>query len=99
MSRMRTAGLLLLLGALLTFGLHFAGAPEGLYRWLYHHLLSGLDVPRDPSEGSVAAVRDVSLYGGTGELVVGLALLAWAGLQGTLARRAEHGAHRPRLDA
>jgi hypothetical protein len=72
----RTGGLLLLLGAAITFALHFAGVPEELYRWLYHHLLSGLDVPNDPSHGSVDAVRYVSLIGGILELVGGVALLA-----------------------
>jgi hypothetical protein len=68
---------LLIAGSAITFALHFLEAPEELYRWLYHHLLSGLDVPRDPSEGTVTAVRDVSLFGGIAELVAGLALLAW----------------------
>ena len=75
-TKLRIAGLVLIAGSAVTFALHFAGAPEDLYRWLYHHLLSGLDVPKDPSEGSVAAVRDVSLIGGILELVGGVALLA-----------------------
>jgi hypothetical protein len=75
MTKLRIAGLLLILGAGITLGLHFLGAPEALYRWLYHHLLSGLDVPEDPSEGTVDAVRYVSLIGGILELVVGLGLL------------------------
>jgi hypothetical protein len=74
-SKLRTAGLLLIVGAGITFTLHFAGVPEDLYRWLYHRLLSGLDVPKDPSSGTVEAVRDVSLVGGILELVGGLALL------------------------
>jgi uncharacterized membrane protein len=75
MSGLRSAGLLLLLGAAITFALHFAGVPEDLYRWLYHHLLSGLDVPKDPSHGTVDAVRDVSLVGGVLELAGGIGLL------------------------
>jgi hypothetical protein len=55
--------------------LHALGAPEDLYRWSYHHLLTGLDVPPDPSEGTVTAVSDVSLFGGIAELVVGASLL------------------------
>jgi hypothetical protein len=76
-SKLRIAGLLLVAGAAITFALHFLGVPEDLYRWLYHHLLSGLDVPKDPSEGTVTAVRDVSLFGGIAELLIGVALLAW----------------------
>jgi hypothetical protein len=76
-SKLRIAGLLLVAGAAITFTLHFLGVPEDLYRWLYHHLLSGLDVPSDPSEGTVTAVRDVSLFGGIAELLIGVALLAW----------------------
>jgi hypothetical protein len=58
-----------------TLALHFLGVPEDIYRWLYHHLLSGLDVPTEPSHGTVEAVRDVSLFGGILELVLGLVLL------------------------
>ncbi len=47
-TKLRTAGLLLILGSAITLGLHLLGAPEDLYRWLYHHLLGGLDVPDDP---------------------------------------------------
>jgi hypothetical protein len=76
-SKLGIAGLLLIAGAAITFALHFLEVPEDLYRWLYHHLLSGLDVPKDPSTGTVTAVRDVSLFGGIAELVIGVALLAW----------------------
>jgi hypothetical protein len=69
------AGLLLILGSAITFALHFLEAPEELYRWLYHHLLSGLDVPRNPSHGTVNAVRYTSLVGGILELVIGIGLL------------------------
>jgi hypothetical protein len=78
---MRLAGLLLLVGAALTLALHFAGAPEDLYSWLYHHLLSGLDVPEEPSAGTVDAVRYTSLIGGLVELAAGLALLVLAWLR------------------
>jgi hypothetical protein len=74
-TNLRIAGLLLILGAGITLGLHYLGAPEALYRWLYHHLLSGLDVPEDPSDGTVNAVRYVSLVGGLLELVIGAGLL------------------------
>ena len=80
MSGLRIAGWLLIAGSVVTLALHLAGAPEDLYRWLYHHLLSGLDVPKDPSDGSVEAVRLVSLVGGILELAAGISLLAvdWA---------------------
>jgi hypothetical protein len=74
-TKLRIAGLLLVLGSFITLGLHFVEAPEELYRWLYHHLLSGLDVPKDPSKGTVNAVRYTSLIGGIVEFVVGLGLL------------------------
>jgi hypothetical protein len=74
-TKLRIAGLLLILGSGITLVLHFLGAPEDLYRWLYHHLLSGLDVPKDPSEGTVDAVRYTSLVGGIAELGVGVGLL------------------------
>lgn len=72
---MRFAGLLLVTGAAFTLALHFLGAPEGLYRWLYDHLLSGLDVPDEPSQGTVDAISYVSLIGGLLELLAGAALL------------------------
>jgi hypothetical protein len=75
MTTLRIAGLLLIAGAAVTLGLHFAGAPEGLYRWLYHHLLSGLDVPENPSPGTVDAVRYFSLVAGIAELMAGAVLL------------------------
>jgi hypothetical protein len=71
----RLAGFLLVAGAALTLVLHSLSAPESLYEWLYHHLLSGLDVPKDPSSGTVDLVRSVSLIGGILELVAGLAVL------------------------
>jgi hypothetical protein len=72
----RLIGFLLLAGAAISLGLHVLGLPEALYGWLYHHLLGGLDVPEDPSYGTVAAVRYVSLIGGAVELLGGVALLA-----------------------
>ena len=75
MTKLRIAGLLLILGSFVTLGLDLLEAPEELYRWLYHHLLSGLDVPKDPSEGTVNAVKYVSLIGGILELVIGVGLL------------------------
>jgi hypothetical protein len=75
-ANLRLAGLLLLVGAAITLGLHLLGAPEGLYRWLYDHLLSGLDVPDEPSQGTVDAISYVSLFGGLLELIAGAALLA-----------------------
>jgi hypothetical protein len=71
----RLFGLLLIAGSVLTLVLYFLGVPEDVYRWAYHHLLSGLDVPEDPSHGSVQAIRCVSLIGGILELVAGAALL------------------------
>jgi hypothetical protein len=75
-ANLRLVGLLLLLGAAITLGLHLLGAPEGLYHWLYDHLLSGLDVPDEPSKGSTDAIGYVSLIGGLGELVAGVVVLA-----------------------
>jgi hypothetical protein len=75
----RFLGLLLVTGAAFTLALHLLGAPEGLYRWLYDHLLSGLDVPDEPSQGSMEAIGYVSLIGGLGELVAGVAVLAIGG--------------------
>jgi hypothetical protein len=72
---LRTAGLLLLLGAAITLALHFASVPEDVYRWLYQLLLSGLDVPDEPSNGSIDAIRYVSLVGGILELVAGIVIL------------------------
>jgi hypothetical protein len=71
----RFLGLLLVTGAAFTLALHLLGAPEGLYRWLYDHLLSGLDVPDEPSQGTVDAISYVSLVGGLLELITGAALL------------------------
>jgi hypothetical protein len=75
-SKLGLAGLLLILGAAITLSLHFLDVPEDLYRWLYHHLLSGLDVPKDPSQGTVDAIGYVSLIGGLLELAGGVAVLA-----------------------
>jgi hypothetical protein len=75
-ANLQLVGSLLLVGAVITLGLHALEAPESLYRWLYHHLLSGLDVPEDPSRGTVDAISYVSLIGGLLEVAAGLALLA-----------------------
>jgi hypothetical protein len=75
-TKLRLAGLLLILGSAITLGLHFLSAPEDVYRWLYDHLLPGLDVPDEPSQGSVDAIRYVSLIGGLLELVGGVTVLA-----------------------
>ena len=75
MTKLRLAGLLLILGGVITLTLHVLGVPDDLYRWLYHHLLSGVDVPKDPSHGTVQAVSDVSLVGGILELLGGAAAL------------------------
>ena len=75
MSPLRIAGLSLLAAAALSFALHAAGAPEDLYRWLYHHLLGGLDVPSDPSHGTVRAVELTSLSAAILEAVAGVVLL------------------------
>ena len=72
---MRLAGLLLLAGAAISLGLDALHAPEELYRWLYDHLLADLDVPEEPSEGTVNAVRYTALLGGLAQLAVGVALL------------------------
>ena len=76
MSKLRIAGLLLILGAAITLALHFLGVPEDVYRWLYDHLLSGLDVPDEPSQGSIDAIGYVSLIGGILELFAGVVVLA-----------------------
>ena len=75
MTKLRIAGLALIAGAALSLTLHVLDAPEELYRWLYHQVLSGLDVPKDPSTGTVNAVRIVSLAGGILELVAGIVVL------------------------
>jgi hypothetical protein len=81
-SRLRIAGLLLLAGAAITFGLHFMGAPEDLYRWLYHHTLSSRDVPKDPSPESVDAIQVVSYVGGLAELAAGVFLVTFDAMRG-----------------
>jgi hypothetical protein len=76
------AGLLLIAGAAITLGLHLIEAPEHLYRWLYDHLLSGLDVPDEPPPWSLDAIEYVSLVGGLLELVAGVVLLAVGRIRG-----------------
>lgn len=75
-TKLRLAGLLLILGAAITLGLHFLEVPKHVYRRLYDHLLSGLDVPDEPSQGSLDAIGYVSLIGGLLELAGGVGLLA-----------------------
>jgi hypothetical protein len=76
LNRLLIAGLLLLLGGAITLLLHAAGVPESLLDFLYDKLLSGLDVPPDPSQTAVDIVNNVSLVGGLAELAAGVALLA-----------------------
>jgi hypothetical protein len=74
--RLLIAGLLLLLGGVITLSLHAVGAPESLLDFLYGALLSGLDVPPDPSQTAKDIVSHVALAGGIAELAAGLALVA-----------------------
>jgi hypothetical protein len=74
--RLLIAGVLLLIGGAITLLLHAAGVPESLLDFLYDTLLSGLDVPPDPSQTAKDIVNYVSLLGGIGELLAGLASLA-----------------------
>ena len=52
MSKLWLAGVLLIGGPAITLGLHALEAPEHLYRWLYEHLLSGLDCRRIHRSGA-----------------------------------------------
>jgi hypothetical protein len=70
------AGLLLVVGGLVTLSLHAAGAPEALLDFLYDRLLSGLDVPPDPTQTTTDIVGYVSLVGGIAELLAGAVVLA-----------------------
>jgi hypothetical protein len=73
--RLLIAGLLLLLGGAVTLSLHAAGVPESLLNFLYDTLLSGFDVPPDPSQTATDIVNYVSLVGGIAELVGGAAVV------------------------
>ena len=75
MTSLRIWGLLLIAGSVITLTLHALEVPEDLYRWLYDHLLSGLDVPDDPPSWSIDAIGYVSLIGGIIELVAGAGLV------------------------
>jgi hypothetical protein len=76
-SKLRLAGLLLIAGSAITLALHYLEVPEHLFRWLYDHLLSGLDVPEEPPHGYLDAIAYVSLVGGILEAVIGAGLLVW----------------------
>jgi hypothetical protein len=73
--RLLIAGLLLLIGGVVTLSLHAAGVPDSLLNFLYDTLLSGLDVPADPSQTATDIVNYVSLVGGIPELAAGAALV------------------------
>jgi hypothetical protein len=73
--RLLIAGLLLLIGGVVTLSLHAAGVPDSLLNFLYDTLLSGLDVPADPSQTATDIVNYVSLVGGIAELAAGAALV------------------------
>jgi hypothetical protein len=73
--RLLVAGLLLLVGGVITLSLHAAGVPESLLNSLYDALLSGLDVPSHPSQTSTDILNYVSLVGGIAELAGGAAVL------------------------
>jgi hypothetical protein len=75
-SRLRIAGLALLAGSVLSFALHFAGVPEGVYRWGYQRLVDlHLNIPGHPSHGTVLAVEITSLTGAILEAVSGVVVL------------------------
>jgi len=65
------AGLLLLISGVATLSLHAAGVPESLLNSLYDALLTGLDVPSNPSQTSTDILDYVSLVGGIAELAGG----------------------------
>ena len=69
---LRGVGLLLVAGGLFSIGLDAAGAPEALLRFSYESLLSGLDVPPEPSAFAVDLVRYTALVGGVLQLLAGL---------------------------
>ena len=71
----RTAGLVLIAGGLVSLALDAAGAPEALLRFAYHGLLSGLDVPRDPSPTAEDIVRYFARYAAIAELAAGVILV------------------------
>jgi hypothetical protein len=74
----------LILGGLLSLGIDALGAPEALLRFLYDTLLSGLDVPDEPSQTAVDIVRWFARVGGLLELSGGAVLLAVAIRRGPL---------------
>ena len=58
------------------------GAPEALLRFLYDALLSGLDVPDEPSQTAVDIVHWFALVGSLIELLAGAVMLAVAWRRG-----------------
>jgi hypothetical protein len=79
---MRIAGALLLGGGIVSIGLSALGLPEDLLRFLYDTLLSGLDVPEEPSRSAVDVVEYVAWAGGLLELLAGAVLLVIARRRG-----------------
>ena len=73
--RLLIAGLLLLIGGVVTLSLHAAGVPESLLNSLHDALLSGRDVPSNPSQTSTDILNYVSLVGGIVELAGGAVVL------------------------
>jgi hypothetical protein len=69
---LRAVGLLLVAGGLFSIGLDAVGAPEALLRFSYESMLSGLDVPPEPSTFAVDLVRYTALAGGVLQLLAGL---------------------------
>jgi hypothetical protein len=83
----RTAGLVLIAGGLVSLALDALGAPESLLRFGYHHLLSGLDVPRDPSPAAEDIVRYFASFAAIVELLAGAVLVGLSFRSGEQPRR------------
>jgi hypothetical protein len=71
----RTAGLLLIAGGVLSLAFDAVGGPEWMLGFTYDHLLSGLDVPRDPSPTAENVVRWFARCAALAELAAGAVLL------------------------
>jgi hypothetical protein len=71
----RTAGLLLIAGGFLSLAFDAVSGPEWMLRFAHHHLLSGLDVPRDPSSTAEGIVRWFARCAALAELAAGAVLL------------------------